>query len=269
MKQAVAAFNCFHSACKALFVCFGFFLSVCLQNILWFWDCSLVTIQILQKVPLYSESQMLTSRINSASPKRRNSQVIMHFKPSFRLVIWVKPYSQSFFFFCSPSVSPCCIRTWCSSAVKVCPQCRHYIFSQPPSFPGSRPRQTAFQEARPTMKGRAHLAVNSFAGGPVGKPRSCYWVPQTLHSTKPRGDLSAPVQQCQILSEPVQRMKLISDWISARCSSLSLGFFWQYSYSEVLLFLDWFTVFCRTRRLEISEPFIWVSLPSGLSGSTL
>lgn len=60
-----------------------------------------------------------------------------------------------------------------------------------PSFPGLRARQTAFQEARPTMKGRVHLSVNSFAGSLVSKPQSCYWVPETLHSTKPHGDLSA------------------------------------------------------------------------------
>lgn len=60
-----------------------------------------------------------------------------------------------------------------------------------PSLPGLRLRQTAFQEAHPTMKGRVHLSVNSFAGSPVSKPQSSYWVPETLHSTKPHSDLSA------------------------------------------------------------------------------
>lgn len=41
------------------------------------------------------------------------------------------------------------------------------------------------------MKGRVHLSVNSFAGSPVSKPQSSYWVPETLHSTKPHSDLSA------------------------------------------------------------------------------
>lgn len=82
-----------------------------------------------------------------------------------------------------------------------------------PSSPGLRARQTAFQESRPTMKGRVHLSVNSFAGSAVSKPRSCYWVPETLHSTKPHGDLSASYSSARYW------VSLSRGWSSSRTKS--------------------------------------------------
>lgn len=156
-----------------------------------------------------------------------------------------------------------------NSIVKVCSQCRHNIFSRLPSFPDLIPRQTAFQEAHPTMKGRVHLGVNSFAGSPVSKPQSSYWVPETLHSTKPHSDLSDPYSSARYW------VSLSRGWSSSQTESQPAvlpclwGFFGSALVLECCSFFDWFTVFCQTRGLEIFDPFIWVSLPSGLSGRIL
>lgn len=136
----------------------------------------------------------------------------------------------------------------------------------PPSFSGFG---QLFRQARPTMKGRVHLSVNGFAASAVSKPQSCYWVPQTLHSTKPHCDLSASYGGGRYW------VSVFTGWSSSRTKfqPAFLSRLQGFGGSEVGLqccsFSDWFAALCQTKGLKKFDPFIRVSFGFALPGRIL
>lgn len=115
----------------------------------------------------------------------------------------------------------------CSLAVQIWPQCRHYIvWKHPPTTLETETDSFSGGTADHERQGASQR--KQFAGSQVSKPQSFYWVPETLHSTKPHCDLSDPCSRPDIESACPEDEAHLRLNLSPLFVSVS-GVFWQHS----------------------------------------